>query len=173
MRPRKITAHEKTAKEGIMRKKLLVTLVTLFSCLALITIAHAQAKKATPGEAKAWVKKGKEFYKKQGKDKAIAAFKDPKGEFAKGDLYIYVLDMNGKMLAHPKASLVGKDFMKVKDKSKEGKLFAVDIVKIAKDKGNGWVDYMWDDPTTKKVAPKTVYFETVDDVIICSGAYKK
>jgi cytochrome c len=151
-----------------MQKKMLVTLVMLFSFLALVAMAHAQA---TPDDAKAWVQKGKEFFQKEGKDKALAAFKDPKGEFVKGDLYIYVLDMDGKMLAHPKADLVGKDFMVVKDK--EGKLFAVDMVKIAKADGSGWVDYMWENPATKKVDAKTVYFEKVDDVIIAAGAYKK
>lgn len=151
-----------------MQKKMLVTLVTLFSFLALVAMAQAQA---TPDDAKAWVQKGKEFFQKEGKDKALAAFKDPKGEFVKGDLYIYVLDMDGKMLAHPKADLVGKDFMVVKDK--EGKLFAVEMVKIAKEKGSGWVDYMWENPVTKKVDAKTVYFEKVDGVIIAAGAYKK
>ena len=150
-----------------MQKKLLVTLVILFSFIVLIANANAQA---TPDDAKAWVQKGKEFFQKQGKDKALAAFKDSKGEFVKGDLYIYVLDMNGKMLAHPKADLVGKDFMVVKDK--EGKLFAVEMVKIAKDKGSGWVDYMWENPATKKIDSKTVYFEKVGDVIIAAGAYK-
>jgi cytochrome c len=154
--------------EGIMRKKTLVTLITLFSFLALIGMAYAQA---TPDDAKAMVQKAKEFYQAQGKDKAMAAFKDPKGEFVKGDLYIYVLDMNGKMLTHPKADLVGKDFMVVKDK--DGKLFAVDMVKMAKEKGSGWVDYKWENPTTKAVDPKTVYFEKVDDVILAAGAYKK
>ena len=58
------------------------------------------------------MKKGIEFYKANGKDKALAAFNDPKGQFVKDDLYIFVLDLNGKMLAHTKADLVGKDFMR-------------------------------------------------------------
>ncbi len=151
-----------------MQKKVFVTLVVLFSFLALTVLAYGQA---TPEDAKAWVQKAKEFYKKQGKDKALETFKDPKGEFVKEDLYIYVLDMDGKMLAHPKADLVGKDFMVVKDK--KGKLFAKDMVKIAKADGSGWVDYMWENPKTKEVDSKTVYFEKVDDVIIAAGAYKK
>ncbi len=151
-----------------MNKKSLIVLITLFCFVAVSALALAQAK---PDDAKAWVKKGIEFYKANGKAKALAAFSDPKGEFVKDDLYIYVLDANGKMLAHPKADLVGKDFMVVKDA--DGKTFAVDMVKIAKEKCSGWVDYKWENPTTKAVDPKTVYFEMVDDVIIASGAYKK
>ena len=151
-----------------MRKKTVVILITLFAFLALIGTAYAQA---TADDAKALVQKAKEFYKAQGKDKAFAAFKDPQGEFVKGDLYIYVMDLDGKMLVHPKADMVGKDFTVVKDK--DGKLFACDMVKIAKEKGSGWVDYKWENPATKTVDPKTAYFEKVDNVIIAAGAYKK
>ncbi len=151
-----------------MPKKVFISLVVISCFLIGATLAFAQAK---PEDAQGWVKKGIEFYKANGKDKAIAAFNDGKGQFVKDDLYIYVLDLNGKMLAHPKAELVGQDFMVKKDA--DGKLFAVDMVKIAKEKGSGWVDYKWENPKTKVVDPKTVYFEKVDDVIIASGAYKK
>ena len=43
--------------------------------------------------------------------------------------------------------------MTVKDA--DGKLFAVDMVKTAKEKGSGWVDYKWEKPQTKKIDPKT------------------
>jgi cytochrome c len=144
--------------------------VTAILCLVMGYAVLAMAQ-ATPEDAKAWVKKAADFYKANGREKALAAFSDSKGQFVKGDLYIYVLDMNGKMIAHPKAELIGQDFMVKKDA--DGKLFAAEIVKIAKEKGSGWVDYKWENPTTKAIEPKTVYFEKVDDVIICSGAYKK
>ena len=151
-----------------MTKKIVISLVVLSCFFVGAIMAFAQAK---PDDAQAWVKKGVDFYKAQGKDKALAAFNDPKGQFCKADLYIYVLDMNGKMLAHPKADLVGQDFMVKKDA--DGKLFAADMVKIAKEKGSGWVDYKWENPQTKTVDPITVYFEKVDEVIIAAGAYKK
>jgi cytochrome c len=151
-----------------MPKKIFISLVVLSCFLIGATLSFAQAK---PDDAKDWVKKGVEFYKANGKDKALAAFNEPKGQFVKDDLYIYVLDLDGKMLAHPNATLVGQDFMVKKDA--DGKLFAVDIVKAAKEKGSGWVDYKWDNPVKQCVDPKTVYFEKVDDVIIASGAYKK
>ena len=151
-----------------MPKKIIISLVILSCFLIGATLAFAQAK---PDDAQAWVKKAIEFFNANGKDKAIAAFNDGKGHFVKDDLYIYVLDLNGKMLAHPNATLIGQDFMVKKDA--DGKLFAVDMVKIAKEKGSGWVDYKWDNPVKKCVDPKTVYFEKVGDVIIASGAYKK
>ena len=151
-----------------MTKKIAITLVLLSCFLIGATMAVAQT---TPDDAKAWVKKAVEYYKANGKEKALAAFSNPHGEFCKGDCYIYVLDMDGKMLAHPKSELVGQDFMTKKDA--DGKTFAQDMVKTAKEKGSGWVDYKWENPAKKCVEPKTVYFEKVDDVIIASGAYKK
>lgn len=159
---------EDFSQGGFMSKKLIVMVIAALFCITIMAgTALAQAKAA---DAEAWVKKAAAFYKAEGKDKALAEFNNPKGQFVKDDLYIYVLDLNGKMLAHPKAELVGKDFMTVKDA--DGKLFAVDIVKMAKEKGSGWVDYKWENPKTKKVDPKTAYFEKVDDVIIAAGAYK-
>ena len=76
------------------------------------------------------------------------------------------MDLNGKVLSHPEADLVGKDFTHVKDA--DGKTFAVDMIKLAKEKGNGWVDYRWKNLKTKVVEDKTAYFEKVDDVIIAA-----
>jgi cytochrome c len=150
-----------------MQRKLTFWVVSLL-CMACAASAFAQA---TPDAAKGWVKKAVEFYQAHGKDKALAEFSDSKGQFIKGDLYIFVLDLNGKMLAHPKAELCGKDFMAVKDAG--GKLFAADIVKMAKEKGNGWVEYKWENPATKVVEDKITYFEKVDDMIIAAGAYEQ
>jgi cytochrome c len=151
-----------------MRKTMTVLVVALVAVAFLAGLALAAAK---PEEAKAWVKKAVAYYQSYGKTKALAEFSKPKGQFVKDNLYIYVLDLNGKMLAHPKGSLVGRDFAKIKDPN--GKLFAVDIVNDAKANGSGWINYKWEHPATKMPAPKTVYFEKVDDVVICSGVYAK
>ena len=150
-----------------MRKKLMLGVVVLL-CMACAAPAFAQA---TSNAAQQWVKKAVEFYHAHGKEKALAAFSDPKGQFMKGDLYIFVLDLNGKMLAHPKADLCGKDFMVVKDA--HGKLFVPEIVKEAKEKGNGWIEYKWENPVSKMPEDKITYFEKVDDVIIAAGYYEK
>jgi cytochrome c len=156
-------------KEEGMHRIPMVVAVALVAVLLLASLTYAAA---TKDEAKAWVKKAVEYYKTNGKEKALAEFVNPKGQFVKGDSYIYVFDLNAKLLAHPHLSvMVGQDFTKIKDP--DGKPFPLDIIKEAKEKGSGWVDYRWENPVTKKVEPKTVYFEKVDDVVICSGAYTK
>jgi cytochrome c len=119
-----------------------------------------------------WVQKARDFYKSAGKEIAFAEYTNPRGQFNQKQLYIFVLDLGGRMLAHGiNEKFVGKDFIGLKDS--DGKLFIKEIVDTANTAGSGWVDYKWYHPVTKKDLPKTVHFEKVDDVIICSGVYKE
>ncbi|MBY0239246.1 MAG: cache domain-containing protein [Burkholderiaceae bacterium] len=141
----------------------------VFGALALPAVA---ADKASPNEAVAMVKKAVALVKSEGKDKAFAAFADPANkDFHDRDLYLYVYDMNGVSLAHgANPKMVGKNLLNMKDN--EGKPMIQEMVKIAKEKGNGWVDYKWPNPVTKAVEAKSGYVERVDDFLIGSGVYK-
>lgn len=123
-------------------------------------------------EAKEWVEQAIAFYKASGKRIALAAFTDPAGMFIDGELYIYVLNLSGTMLAHGvNEKFVGEDFIGLKDS--DGKAFIEEIVETANTEGSGWVSYRWFNPATKKWAPKIAYFEKVDDLIICSAVYRE
>jgi len=122
-------------------------------------------------EAKAFVQKAIAFYKKTGKAIAMAEFTNPKGPFIQGDMYVFVLNLKGTLLAHGvNEKYIGKDFIDVKDS--DGRSFVKEIVDVANAKGQGIADYKWYNPKTKEDLQKEVYFEKVDDVIICSGIYK-
>ena len=100
----------------------------------------------------------------------MAEFTNPCGMFSEGQFYIFVLNCKGIMLAHGvNERFVGEDFLDIKDF--EGKHFIKEIVDTATEKGSGWVEYKWYHPKTKQVLPKAVYFEKVDNLIICCGAY--
>jgi signal transduction histidine kinase len=125
----------------------------------------------TPDDAKGWVEEAKNFYVASGKRIALAEFTKPDGAFVKDELYIFVLGSKGTMLAHGvNEKFVGEEFIHLKDSG--GKHFIKEIVSSANGKGSGWVEYKWFHPQTKEVLPKTVYFEKVDDLIICCGVYK-
>lgn len=68
--------------------------------------------------------------------------------------YFWVMDLHPIMLTHPyRPDLNGKDLSEVYD-SQNKKLF-IEMVKVVKEKGEGYVDYMWqwkDDST--KIVPK-------------------
>jgi cytochrome c len=151
-----------------MKKFLVVALA-----LALgIGSTVAQGKRGTPAQAEAMVKKAIEFLKANGKEKAFEAFSDQKGKFVDGDLYIMVYDLTGKCVAHgANAKMIGKDLLDMKDA--DGKLFVKERVEMAKSAGKGWQNYKWTNPTNKAIEAKTAYIQKYEDVIVCSGAYKK
>lgn len=131
---------------------------------------HALADDAA--DATAMVKRAVALIKEAGKDKAIAAFNDPNGSFRKGDLYIFVTDTKGRMLANgSNAKLIGKDLIDLKDS--DGKPFVKEYIDVAVKKGSGWSDYKWVNPNTKAIEPKSTYVERVDDLVVGCGIYKK
>ncbi len=116
------------------------------------------------------VEKAKGFYKASGKRIALAEFTNPNGAFVEDQMYVFVLNCKGTMLAHGvNEKFVGEDFSDLTDS--DGKPFIKEIIDTAKTDGSGWVEYKWFEPTTKKWLPKNLYFEKIDDVIICSGFY--
>jgi cytochrome c len=121
-------------------------------------------------KARHLVEEGVAFYRRMPKAIALAEFSSPRGRFVKGELYVFVLDSTGVMIAHPlNESFVGQDFYYVTDC--DGKSFLKEIVDTANAEGSGWVEYIWLDPISKTDRPKTVYFEKTHGVIICSGVY--
>ena len=149
----------------------------LFTALAAATLASAPlaaplaADMATPDEAKAMSQKAQAAVNTMGAEKAYAAFADPAGGFQDKDLYVFCMDMNGVMTAHAKKpELVGKNLT---DFNKYGDFLFKDMVTLAKDKGEGWVDYKWPYPGTEEIKPKTSYIMTNKAGVFCGvGAYK-
>ena len=130
------------------------------------------ADKGTAEEASAMVKKGVEFIKNNGKEKAFAEFNNPNGQFVKGDLYVMCYDMEGNNKCHgSNPKLIGKNLLEIKD---AGGVFIVkNFIETAKTKGKGWIDYKWPNSVTKAVENKSTYVEKVDDnLLIGVGIYK-
>ena len=121
--------------------------------------------------ARRWVKDAIVFYRACGKRIALAEYTNPNGLFIQGEMYIFVLNSKGTMLAHGvNERFLGEDFSELKDS--DGKNFIKEILDTANTQGSGWVEYKWFNPASKEMLPKTVYFEKVNDLIICSGVYK-
>lgn len=132
--------------------------------------AFAQAK-GTTKDAQAMLAKAVEFYKANGQAKAFAAFDDTKGKFVDRDIYIFVSDLNAKILSHgANPALIGKSMIELKDS--DGKQFMKELVDKAKSSNTGSIDYKWTNPTSKKVEAKTAFFQKIGDVVIVCGAYK-
>jgi hypothetical protein len=148
-----------------------IILLAVFVIAALAPALASAQNFGTKEQAKALVEKAAEYYRVNGKDKAIAEFNNPKGAFIDRDLYIVMANLSdGVRVAHgANARMVGKSLMEFKDV--EGKAYGLEILDVAKSQGNGWVDYKFSNPLTKKIANKTSYVLKVDDFVIFCGAY--
>ena len=105
------------------------------------------------------------------KDKLIAEVNAKNPDFIQGELYVVVYGLDGMRLAHPlNAKLIGKSVLDIADV--DGKEYGKEFVAIAKDKGKGWVDYKYRNPTSNKIEQKTAYIIRAGDIFIMAGIYK-
>lgn len=149
-----------------MRK--IVTLL-LGACFFVSGLAFAAGP--TQKEAVAMAEKAVAYAKANGKDKLIAEINAKNADFVQGELYAVVYGLDGMRLAHPlNAKLIGKSVLDIADV--DGKEYGKEFVSVAKDKGNGWVDYKFKNPTTNKVEQKTAYIIRSGDIFVMTGIYK-
>jgi cytochrome c len=126
----------------------------------------------TPDEAKALLARAVAEVAKVGVETAYKEFSDPKGAYVNRDLYVFCFNTSGIMKAHGgNPALIGKDFLPIKDS--DGMLFVSEMIKVAVAKGEGWVDYKWPNPTTKKIENKSSYVNKVGDEVCGVGIYRK
>jgi hypothetical protein len=155
-----------------MQTSLKQFLCVLFIQFAAIGCALAQ-ERGTADQAKALVEKGLSHIKSAGIEKAAEDFSNKDGKWHEKDLYVFVQKFDGNTIAHGgNKGLVGKNMIDLKDAN--GQTFIRSMIDTAKSKGSGWVDYMWTNPQTKKVEPKTTYVVKIPDFdgLIGVGIYK-
>ena len=145
----------------------------LAALLLGLTLGSAQAGAPTASDAIAMVERGAAIVQSKGKEEMIRLINEKSPDFVQGELYIDIRDLyNGIVLAHPiNPSIVGKDLTDVPDPS--GKKYRREIIEVAQKKGKGWVDYMYKNPVSGKIEPKTTYVMKVGDVVLEAGIYKK
>lgn len=149
----------------------LIKPILAFLC-ALTFMAPAFAgEHGTRQEAVTMVKKAAAYLKDNGKDKAYAEFSKQPGQFSDRDLYVFVMELNGlEVVNGSNPKLVGKNLLELKDAN--GKMMVKEFIDVAKNKGNGWVDYAWPNPVKGGIEQKSTYVEKVGDVLIGCGVYK-
>ncbi|MCV2420798.1 cache domain-containing protein [Paucibacter sp. DJ2R-2] len=126
---------------------------------------------ATPEQAVAMVKKGVAFIKKEGKDKGYSEISVKGGQFSFEDLYLVVYGLDGTVHAHgANIKMVGKNLIELKDV--DGKAFVKERVELGKAKPSFWQDYKFTNPENKKIEPKSMYCERLEDTVVCGGIYK-
>lgn len=153
-----------------MRRSIILSALAAALALSFSVAVQAQTK-ATAAEATAMVKKGVAFIKANGKEKGWAEINNKKGQFVDRDLYLVVYGLDGTVHAHgANEKMVGKNLIALKDI--DGKEFVKERVELGKSKGTFWQDYKFTNPVTKKIEPKAMYCEKLEDAVVCGGIYK-
>ncbi len=112
------------------------------------------------------------YIKQVGEDKAFTDFTRADGGFKDGELYVFCYDHDGVNKAHgANPAFVGKNLLNLKDP--DGKEVNAEIVKLAWSQGQGWIDFKWPNPLTKKIQQKSAFVIRTNDVVCGVGFYKE
>ena len=109
----------------------------------------------------------------RGLEEAIKLIGDPKGPYVWKDSYVFLMDLKGKMLAHPmKPELTRYEHVLLETDATDKALF-VHFVNVAREDGEGWVDYRWPKPGKKTPSKKVTYIYKVPekDLLVGAGVY--
>lgn len=111
--------------------------------------------------------------KKSGGESAFKSFNNAQGSFMHNDLYVFVIGIDdGKYRAYGASpQLIGMDARGLRDAA--GKPLVEEMIKVAKQKGHGTVEYVWRNPATNAVEPKHSLIQRVDGVLVGVGYYTR
>jgi len=157
---------------GNMRRIISMTLAVL---LGLFLAATAFADKATKDEVIAKVKEASTMITSEGQDAAFKEINNKKGKFVWKDTYVFVIDLEGTMLARAfRQQGIGMNLMDWKDKSDSPRYPIKEMVDLAKDKGEGWVEYMYPKPKEEAPSKKISYIYRVPgkNLFVGAGIYE-
>lgn len=130
---------------------------TFFAAVALACAAAspvpAEPAKSAPERAKAMVAAAAASAEEHGIEHLIQHIQD----FRDGDLYVFVLDADGVVAAHPVSQkLVGMPLNELLDP--DGRQLNAPMLKVAaSNPQGGWVDYRWTKPGTQEAVTKFSY----------------
>ncbi len=152
-------------------KRTYVAAVVLAVFLLPAIVGAQQA--ATKDECVAKCLEAASLVTSRGLAEATKIIADPKGPFVWKDSYVFLMDLDGKMLAHPMQPELTKlpHCLLITDPT--DKALFVDFVNLARKVGSGWVEYMWPKPGKKTPSKKITYVYRVPDqnVFVGAGVY--
>jgi cytochrome c len=150
-----------------------------FACLALALADTASAQDGRPDRrscaqatrpvAQALAERAAQHLAKLGPEQAFKDFQNPAGGFLDGDLYVFVFDFEGVLRASggfPRA--VGRNLIFHHEPAPTN---TRGIIKVAREQGKGWFEYVWVNPCSGKRETKISYVIKVGDLIVGVGAY--
>jgi cytochrome c len=162
-----------------MRKVAVIALVVMAS---VVLAASTLAESAKKEECVALCKDAAKFINEKGYYPGIEELNNKEGKFVTKNTYVWLMDVNGHLLAHPfNPQFIGRDMTGNKDTT--GKLFIQECLEVAKTKGEGWTTYMYPTPEeSKKPTPwkekvsskkwSFVYRVPGKDIVVSAGIFE-
>ena len=150
-----------------LARAVILTLVFLTQAPAM-----ADVPKPTQDQVREITKEAAIVLASEGLEPARRKFMAP-GRFLFGEVYVNVIDENGTWLVYPpNPKNEGKSVFNVRDA--DGKLLVQEIIRIAKEAGEGWVEYRWLNPVSNRIEPKLTFVKRVPErgVITYVGVYR-
>jgi cytochrome c len=159
-------------KGGSMRKPVALSVILavgLFFSVSTPAGAVATDERATPAEVVQKVNEAVTLIQQQG-EAAFDTFRDKNGIFVWKDAYLFVMDVEGKMLVHPfTPKLEGMAFIGAQDPN--GKAFIAEQIAIVNGpSGQGWMEYWWTKPGEKVASQKASFVKKVPGTRFYVGA---
>jgi len=151
----------------------LLFFVLVFSLVLTFVGVGSASEAATKEECIEKTKAASQMITDKGLEATLAAINDKAGPFVWKDSYVFCISMETQaVVGHINEKLIGKNLMGIKDSN--GKMFFAEMFNMAKDKGDGWVSYMWPKPGEKTPSPKTTYVLAVPgaSVFVAAGIYE-
>ncbi|WP_434513266.1 cache domain-containing protein [Dechloromonas sp. ARDL1] len=131
------------------------------------------APRSSADDARKLLDAASDQIRRQGMARALASFNDRNGPFVRDDLYVFAVNLaNGKFEAHgmnPKWT--GTDASDLHDV--EGKPLMKEMLELARNKGEGSVDYVWRNPITNAVENKRTFVRRENGSLIGVGFYRE
>lgn len=151
----------------MMLRRLAIAVVCMVFGMSAV---HAQESgRGTAKEAQTMVERAILLYDDEGAADTFAAINAGPPPFRERDLYIFVFDADGLIVAHAgRPDLVGRNGMDMMDAND------VPLVRrmVEQATPNGvWVDYMFEDPLTGQIAPKSSWVVLHDGYVFGAGVY--
>lgn len=146
--------------------------VRLAGFLLALSCGIAMAgERATPREARAMFDQAVSYLKANGPEKSWAAFSNPKGQFVKKDLYVYVIDRQGTYMANGAAAntLVGMNVLDSVDAS--GTPLFRHMIAVTDKQVEARIRYVWLNRKTNHVEPKNAWLHREGNYILGVGYY--
>lgn len=151
--------------------------ITLAVLIIFFTICASLASetKATKEDCVAITQEAAKMIKEKGLEAALEKINDKKGPFVRKGTYVFCfMEDTVKMIGHPYLPERVRDLSQKDYMDANGKMVFQEFIKIVKDKGEGWVDYMHVRKAGDKPRKKLSYVMKVHDtrVIVGAGIYE-